>query len=107
MKPRYIPQCKEVTRRWGTKMPMLCMEECAELIQAISKMERVGDIQPEFITSNEANRKQDLIDEIGDVLITIEAIKNYYAITDAQVDLRIETKLAKQYPLKDKKERSL
>ena len=104
MKPRYVPQCREVTRRWKNKMPMLCMEECAELIQAISKMERVGDIQPEFVTPNEANRRQDLIDEMGDVLIAIEALKNYYGITDAQVELRIGTKLAKQYPLRDKKE---
>lgn len=99
MKPRYIPQCREVAKHWGNRMPMMCMEEAAELIQAISKMERIAGLKPEETPLSEPDRKQDLIDEMGDILIAIEALKEYYDIPDAKVEMRIEEKLARKYPL--------
>lgn len=52
----------------------VCMEECAELIQAISKAKR-GKIN-----------QNNMIEEIADVLICIEMLKQIYNITDSQIE---------------------
>lgn len=52
----------------------VCMEECAELIQAISKAKR-GKIN-----------QNNMIEEIADVLICIETLKQIYNITDPQIE---------------------
>lgn len=46
----------------------VCMEECAELIQAISKMKRGKDA------------RGNLVEEIADVLICIETLKQLYNV---------------------------
>ena len=51
------------------------MEECAELIQAISKYRRYGDNQ------------QSVAEEIADVLIVIEQVKHICKLTDYSIDL--------------------
>lgn len=52
----------------------VCMEECAELIQAIGKAKR-GKIN-----------QNNMIEEIADVLICIEMLKQIYNITDSQIE---------------------
>lgn len=52
----------------------VCMEKCAELIQSISKLKRYGVYE----TSN-------LAEEIADVLICIEILKQVYSVTDAEL----------------------
>ena len=52
----------------------VCMEECAELIQVISKAKR-GKIN-----------QNNMIEEIADVLICIEMLKQIYNITDPQIE---------------------
>lgn len=82
-------KCDEVQKFWGDKMPMLAMEEAGEFIQAISKYER---------EQNDITR-QNLIDEIGDMLITIMALQARYedgGLSDA-INKRIVTKLNKRY----------
>lgn len=76
---------EEVAAYWGDKMPMMAMEECGELIQAISKYERLS-------SGNEA-----LTDEIGDVFISCMALLNHYGIDCDTIDARIKKKLAKRY----------
>lgn len=51
----------------------VCMEECAELIQAISKAKR-GKIN-----------RDNMIEEIADVLICIEMLKQMYMISDEKL----------------------
>ena len=51
----------------------VCMEECAELIQAISKMKRVKD------------NRNNLIGEVADVMICIEILKQVYGISDNEI----------------------
>lgn len=53
----------------------IAMEECAELIQAISKYRRYGDNQ------------QSVAEEIADVLIVIEQVKHICKLTDYSIDL--------------------
>ena len=60
------------------------MEECAELIQAISKAKR-GKLN-----------KENLKEEIADVLICIEMLKQMYNISDLQIDSWIKKKQARE-----------
>lgn len=58
----------------------VCMEECAELIQAISKAKR-----GKFDENN-------MTEEIADVLICIEMLKQIYNIPDCSIKNWIERK---------------
>ena len=62
----------------------VCMEECAELIQAISKEKR-GKI-----------KRDNMIEEIADVLICIEMLKQMYMISDEKINKWIEKKQARE-----------
>ena len=102
---------KEVAEYWGDKMPMMAMEEMAELIKAISKLERnlsvgviqVGEQESDLMnTIEELNDKQksawlNVVEEIGDVFISCKAIMCRYGITQELVDKRISDKLKKKY----------
>ena len=61
----------------------VCMEECAELIQAISKEKR-GE-----------SDKDHLSEEIADVLICIEMLGQIYNITDDMISEWIQIKEAR------------
>ena len=66
---------------WGEDaQTTVCMEECAELIQAISKEKRGK------------SDKNHLAEEISDVLISIEILKQIYAISDDTLKAWIEKK---------------
>ena len=54
----------------------VCMEECAELIQAISKVRRYGCI---------ADMRENLIEEIADVRIIISELMWMYGITPDEI----------------------
>ena len=58
----------------------VCMEECAELIQAISKEKRGK------------SDKNHLAEEMADVLICIEILKQVYSVTDAELQEWIDKK---------------
>lgn len=63
----------------------VCMEECAELIQAISKMIRRNDELSEEDYDH-------LEEEVADVLICIETLKQIYSIPDLNIEEWIERK---------------
>ncbi len=63
----------------------VCMEECAELIQAISKMIRRNDELSEEDYDH-------LEEEVADVLICIEMLKQIYSIQDLNIKEWIERK---------------
>ena len=76
------------------------VEECAELIQAICKYERIvkdRDIIPSEDIINFKNAKYDMAEEIADVLIMIEQIKMTMG-ADGRRDIEelIEFKLDRQ-----------
>ena len=73
----------------------IAMEECSELIQAISKCKRYGCVD---------KHRNNLIEEIADVLFVIDELKIIYDISDEAIseikqykinrqDYRIENKL--------------
>lgn len=92
----------DVAEFWGEKMPMLLMEECGELIQAVSKYERyVSSEHPEEDYTKINNKaevlRDNLLEEIRDVYISLEAIKHFYEIDDNEMNGLIEKKLNKKY----------
>lgn len=70
----------------------VCMEECAELIQAISKAKR-GKIN-----------RDNLTEEIADVLICIEMLKQMYMISEDKINKWIEKKQAREAERMEKNE---
>lgn len=62
----------------------VCMEECAELIQAISKAKR-GKIN-----------RDNIIEEIADVLICVEMLKQMYMISDEKINKWIKKKQTRE-----------
>ena len=72
-------------RHYGVEnQSTVCMEECAELIQAISKAKRGNP------------NKENLKEEIADVLICIEMLKQMYHISDKDIDMWIRKKQARE-----------
>lgn len=51
----------------------VCMEECSELIQAISKMKRGKD------------NRDNLIEEMADVMICMDILKQVYGVSDSDI----------------------
>lgn len=63
---------------------IVAMEECAELTQAISKVIRKSNNETVFVN---------LIEEIADVIICIEIIKQSLHIRDVEIESMIENKM--------------
>ena len=76
-------ECENVADFWGPKMPLMAAEELAELTVSISKIERCQD--------DESYRN--LVDEMGDVLISVMALVHRYNINPCDLDMRIRNKL--------------
>lgn len=72
-------------KKYGVeKQVLVCMEEPAELIQAISKVERYPE---------DSTRMQDLIEEMADVTICLEYLKLIYNIRQEELDGWINRKV--------------
>lgn len=71
----------------------IAMEECSELIQAISKCKRYGCIN---------KYRENLIEEITDVLIMIDELKMIYQISDVDIsDIRQYKMYRQSYRIKN------
>lgn len=68
------------------EMLVITMEECGELTQACSKYIR---------SKGRAKYRQNLRDEIGDVMCMIEILKMAGLVTDEQIQTRMEDKTNK------------
>ena len=66
-------QAEVVSKYGGDIQSTICMEECAELIQAISKMKRGKD------------NRDNLIEEMADVLIVLSQLRVIYGVTDDEI----------------------
>ena len=79
---------KSVSEFWGDQMPMMCLEELGELTQAISKCERKDKADEQV---------ENLIDEMGDVLISVWALAHHYGITRTDIGRRVNEKMGRKY----------
>lgn len=87
-----------VSNFWGDFMPMKTMEESGELIQAISKYEVLTvsahqEMSPVPIEEKYEILRTNLMEEIRDVYISLEALKFLYDIDDNEINRLIEEKL--------------
>jgi len=87
-----IPAQGKVIGFYGAeKQSLVHMEECAELIQAISKMRRVKDAG-----KDDAEAYENLVEEMADVLICLEQIQTMYEIPNHTIQGMIFQKCARQ-----------
>ena len=78
----------KMIKQYGTgKITTICMEECAELIQAVSKEKRKKRKK-----HHKNVDKEHLAEEMADVLISFEIIKQVYGITDKDIKKQLEIK---------------
>lgn len=88
-----IPKQAEVIVTYGVDAQLgIHMEECAELIQAISKANR--DKQPMNLLHEDVYKN--LIEEMADVLICMEQLKEIFGITDGSIQEVIYKKAERQ-----------
>jgi NTP pyrophosphatase (non-canonical NTP hydrolase) len=83
----YMDEIKKVAAHWGDRMPMMAMEECGELIQAISKDERYRNTFTE----------EKLLEEMADVVISICALMELRELEPTDLQEKIDAKLSKKY----------
>lgn len=84
-------QSKVITRYGADAQAMVHMEECAELIQAASKMRRVTNAR-EDDTAAQFN----LLEETADVLICIKQMQEMYGFTDHDIQQMVDKKCKRQ-----------
>lgn len=78
---------RESIRKYGKEMQsIVCMEECSELIQAVSKRLR-----------GKPGAIDNLAEEMADVTICLHMLKEMYGITDKQVNKWIACKTVRQH----------
>lgn len=65
----------------------IAMEECAELIQAINKMSRLNRGYKDYNSA-----KDNLTEEMADVLICMEQLKMIYDVADEDIQLWVNQK---------------
>lgn len=76
----------ESVERFGTRLQsVVCMEECAELIQAVSKRLR-GKSDPD----------DNLAEEMADVYICLGMLRDMYGVTDERLESWIDRKTERQ-----------
>ena len=87
---------EDVNLRWGSRMPLMAAEEAGEFIQAVSKLERKLYSPQSGRTYDIEEEMNNLVEEMGDVLIVIGALLNKYGIPVVDVEEAITNKLAEE-----------
>ena len=87
-----VPQQAKVIARYGADaQAMVHMEECAELIQAVSKMRRAANAG-----KDDDAARYNLVEEISDVLICMKQMQEIYDIPDHDIQLMVDKKCRRQ-----------
>ena len=87
MKQSQIEVLEKALKKYGRKnQMMICAEECSELIQAITKRIR-------YHKCENKKTRENLVEEIADVIICIEYLKMIDAIDQSEIDLFISNKI--------------
>jgi len=88
-------ECEQICKHYGIEsQKMILMEECAELIQAVSKLTRAEQDGKPF---EKIQAAFDMVEEMADVHIMIEQVlKHYFIDSDIRLDYNINKKLKRQ-----------
>jgi NTP pyrophosphatase (non-canonical NTP hydrolase) len=92
-----VPGQGKVIAHYGEEaQSMIHMEECAELIQAVSKMRRGKKAYLEGRVDDDSEAYYNLVEEVADVLICLEQIQEMYGISDQEIQTMVDKKVARQ-----------
>lgn len=85
----------ETMDRYGIeRQSLVAMEELAELQKAISKLVRNPEEKTKPLEFK--GLRHNLIEEMADVIICMDQLKEYYNITHAEIQINIDSKQARQ-----------
>lgn len=83
---------KKIIEHYGvSKQLCVHMEECAELIQAVSKVVRDADDKDTWLA-----RREHLMEEIADVIVCIIQMQKMFDIKDADINDYVDYKVDRQ-----------
>jgi NTP pyrophosphatase (non-canonical NTP hydrolase) len=86
---------KETMNRYGIeRQSLVAMEELSELQKAISKLVRNPEEKTKPLEFK--GLRHNLIEEMADVIICMDQLKEYYNITHAEIQINIDSKQARQ-----------
>ena len=87
---------KDVANYWNDLLPIMLVEECAELQQAVSKFERYLNAE---VTSESRERvlRGNIVKEMADVQIVMLAYCEYFGIKPEDIFKATDEKLRKRY----------
>lgn len=91
MKINIVDQSDIINHYGITNQLGIAMEECAELIQAISKMNRTDGDAEDYMKA-----KLHLEEEIADVVVCINQLQSFFNITDARISELANYKINRQ-----------
>ena len=92
-----IPGQGRVLAHYGeAAQAMIHMEECAELIQAVSKMRRVKQAYTDGHDVDDSEAYYNLVEEMADVLICMEQMQEMYSISNSEIQMMIDRKTQRQ-----------
>lgn len=87
-----ITDQSDIIEHYGVRNQLgIAMEECSELIQAISKMNRTDGDAEKYM-----NSKLHLEEEIADVIVCIHQLKSIYNISDSRISELANYKINRQ-----------
>lgn len=86
-----------VDETWGKRMPMMAMEELAELTQTISKLERFSIYRTDGSSYHNEEKLEDFKKEIADVYISLYSLLQHYDIKGSEIEELMNNKLYKNY----------
>lgn len=87
-----VTEQNDIIKHYGVKHQLgIAMEECAELIQAVSKMNRTDGDAEDYMKS-----KLHLEEEIADVIVCINQLKSIYNISDSRISELANYKINRQ-----------
>lgn len=85
----------ETMDRYGIeRQSLVAMEELSELQKAISKLVRNPEEKTKPLEFK--GLRHNLIEEMADVIICMDQLKEYYNITRAEIQINIDSKQARQ-----------
>lgn len=96
-------ECRKVTSYHGESLPMVAMEELAELISAVGEYERKCYSSKSYflalldgydLTNKIKELKQNVADKISDVAIICQALMHRYGIEPEEIEKCVRDKIA-------------
>jgi NTP pyrophosphatase (non-canonical NTP hydrolase) len=76
-----------------TEILDILQEECAEVIQNVSKCRRFG--LDNVYLNGTGTQRENLVKEIGDVVAMIDLLKEHGVVTDAEIEVAKQNKFNK------------